>query len=115
VELVDGQQVSFISGALFHHFPNKEAILQALYVDAMRSVQRGYWDALGEEPATVRECVEGVVHHLLSWVEGNPRWARFLYAHGHLDRSCSCPISALASGSAAGIPCHQRSPIHPPR
>ncbi len=75
------------NGALFHHFPNKEAIADALYLEAMRSVQRHYWAALRGEPTTLREGVADIVRNMLTWVETNPRWARFLYAQGHLDWS----------------------------
>jgi AcrR family transcriptional regulator len=75
------------NGALFHHFANKEAIAEALYLEAMRSVQDGYWAVLHKEPATLRESVEGIVRKQLTWVEANPRWAQFLYARGHLDWS----------------------------
>lgn len=75
------------NGGLFHHFPNKEAIAAALYRDAMRSVQQGYWAALKERPATLRDAVAGIVGKLLAWIESNQQWARFLYAQGHLDWS----------------------------
>ena len=75
------------NGALFHHFPNKEAIADALYLEAMRSVQRDYWAALQGKPTTLREGVGDIVRKMLTWVETNPRWARFLYARGHLDWS----------------------------
>jgi AcrR family transcriptional regulator len=75
------------NGALFHHFSNKEAIADALYLEAMRSVQRDYWAALRGEPTTLREGVADIVRNMLTWVESNPRWARFLYAQGHLDWS----------------------------
>jgi AcrR family transcriptional regulator len=75
------------NGALFHHFPNKEAIAEGLYLEAMRAVQQGYWSVLDQQPGTVHESVDGIIRNMLTWVEANPRWARFLYAHGHLDWS----------------------------
>ncbi|QPP10265.1 TetR/AcrR family transcriptional regulator [Streptomyces bathyalis] len=75
------------NGALFHHFPTKDAIAGALYVDAMQSVQDRYWRVLAERPATLAEAVSGVIHQQLSWIEANTRRARFLYAQGHLDWS----------------------------
>ncbi|BBU24737.1 TetR/AcrR family transcriptional regulator [Mycobacterium xenopi] len=75
------------NGALFHHFPNKEAIAAGLYLDAMRCVQEGYWATLKDQPATLRDAVAGIVAKLLGWVESNQQWARFLYAQGHLDWS----------------------------
>jgi AcrR family transcriptional regulator len=75
------------NGALFHHFPNKEAIAGALYLDAMQSVQDGYWAVLNNRPATLRDAVAGIVRHQLAWTASNQQWARFLYAQGHLDWS----------------------------
>lgn len=75
------------NGALFHHFPNKEAIVAALYLDAMRSVQEGYWATLRERPATLRDAVAGIVGKQLTWIEANQQWAQFLYAQGQLDWS----------------------------
>jgi AcrR family transcriptional regulator len=75
------------NGALFHHFPNKEAIASALYLAAMRSVQEGYWATLNERPATLRDAVGGIVGKMLAWIESNQQWARFLYARGQLDWS----------------------------
>jgi AcrR family transcriptional regulator len=75
------------NGALFHHFPNKEAIAEGLYLEAMRAVQQGYWAVLEQRPNTVRESLDGVIGNLLTWVEANPQWAQFLYAQGHLDWS----------------------------
>lgn len=75
------------NGALFHHFPNKEAIAEGLYLEAMRVVQQGYWSVLEQHPASVRDSVQGIIGNLLTWVETNSQWARFLYAQGHLDWS----------------------------
>lgn len=64
-----------------------------MYLAAMRSVQREYWAVLQywavllEEPASLREGVADLVRNMLIWVQANPRWARFLYAQGHLDWS----------------------------
>ena len=73
------------NGALFHHFSSKEAIAGALYVDAMRSVQDGFWNVLRQRPATLREAVGGVIRQQLSWIDDNPDRARFLYGRGQLD------------------------------
>jgi AcrR family transcriptional regulator len=75
------------NGALFHHFPNKEAIAGALYLDAMQSVQRDYWALLDKRPATLRDAVSGIIRQLLAWIESNPAYARFLYSQGDLDWS----------------------------
>ena len=73
------------NGALFHHFATKEAIADALYVDAIASFQKGLWDVLGRRPRSVRAAVRGSISHQLQWIEANEERARFLYMRGHLD------------------------------
>jgi AcrR family transcriptional regulator len=87
------------NGALFHHFANKEAIADALYLDAMQSVQDDYWAVLDEHPASLRDAVGGLVTHMLSWIESHPAWARFLYAQGHLDWSSAAGSELAALNS----------------
>jgi AcrR family transcriptional regulator len=84
------------NGALFHHFANKEAIADALYMDAMQAVQDGYWALLDAQPTSLHAAVGSLITHMLSWIESNPAWARFLYAQGHLDWS-SAAGSELAA------------------
>lgn len=79
------QRSGVSNGALFHHFPNKEAIADALYLEAMVSVQTDYWAALHKKPSSLREAVAGIVGHQLAWVERHPQWAKFLYSRDHLD------------------------------
>jgi AcrR family transcriptional regulator len=73
------------NGALFHHFPAKEAIADALHVDAIASFQRGLWELLERLPRSVRAAVAGTISHQLRWIEDNEDRARFLYMRGHLD------------------------------
>jgi AcrR family transcriptional regulator len=73
------------NGALFHHFSSKEAIADALYVDAMASYQSGLWEMLRRRPRSLRAAVRGAVAHQLSWIELNRDLARFVYLRGHLD------------------------------
>ena len=73
------------NGALFHHFPAKEAIAGALYVDAIASFQQGLWDLVSRKPRSLRAAVHGAIAHQLGWTEQNPDLARFIYARGHLD------------------------------
>jgi AcrR family transcriptional regulator len=72
------------NGALFHHFPTKEAIADALYVEAIASFQDGLWELLRRRPRTLRAAVRGSISHQLRWVEENADRARFLYMRGHL-------------------------------
>ncbi|HXR28920.1 MAG TPA: TetR/AcrR family transcriptional regulator [Solirubrobacteraceae bacterium] len=73
------------NGALFHHFPTKEAIADALYVEAMGSYQQGLWELLRRRPRSLRAGVLGTISHQLSWTEQNEDRARLLYMRGHLD------------------------------
>ncbi|HLM85671.1 MAG TPA: TetR/AcrR family transcriptional regulator [Solirubrobacteraceae bacterium] len=73
------------NGALFHHFATKEAIADALYVDAIASFQQGLWDVLRRRPRSLRAAVSGSISHQLRWIEENEDRARFLYMRGHLD------------------------------
>jgi AcrR family transcriptional regulator len=75
------------NGALFHHFPTKEAIADALYVAAIASFQQGLWDLVGRKPRSLRAAVHGAIAHQLTWTEQNADLARFVYARGHLDWS----------------------------
>jgi AcrR family transcriptional regulator len=73
------------NGALFHQFSTKEAIADALYVEAMASFQQGLWELLDRRPLSLREAVRGVIGHQIGWIEANADRARFVYARGNLD------------------------------
>ena len=73
------------NGALFHHFPAKEAIAAALYVEAIASFQEGLWELVSHAPGSLRDAVHGALEHQLTWTERNADLARFIYARGHLD------------------------------
>jgi AcrR family transcriptional regulator len=73
------------NGALFHHFPTKEAIADALYVEAMASFQEGLWELVRRRPRSLRAAVRGAISHQLHWIEANQDRARFLYMRGHLE------------------------------
>jgi AcrR family transcriptional regulator len=75
------------NGALFHHFPTKDAIAEALYVRGIASYQEGLIRALeshrGAEAA--RATIKSAVHHHLAWVEANRDLAEFMYERGRPD------------------------------
>ncbi len=73
------------NGALFHHFPSKEAIADALYLEAMASFQEGLWGLIRSRPRSLRAAVGGTIGHQLAWVEQHAQLARFVYMRGHLD------------------------------
>lgn len=73
------------NGALFHYFPSKEAIAEALYAGAIASFQEGLWDLVRRNPGSLRAAVHGAVAHQLRWTEEHADLARFVYMRGHLD------------------------------
>ncbi|HEY4025681.1 MAG TPA: TetR/AcrR family transcriptional regulator [Candidatus Dormibacteraeota bacterium] len=73
------------NGALFHHFASKEAIAEALYVDAIASFQEGMWELVRRRPRSLRAAVRGAIGHQLRWTEEHADLARFVYLRGHLD------------------------------
>jgi AcrR family transcriptional regulator len=73
------------NGALFHHFPTKEAIADALYVEGIGSFQEGLWELVRSRPRSLRTAVRAAIEHQLRWIEEHPELARFVYMRGHLD------------------------------
>ena len=73
------------NGALFHHFSSKEAIADALYLEAIKSFQDGLWSLLRSRPRSLHTAVRGTIGHQLGWIERHPDLARFVYLRGHLD------------------------------
>jgi AcrR family transcriptional regulator len=72
------------NGALFHHFRAKEAIADALFVDAVSSYQEGMWELMRRRPRSLRAAVHGAIAHQLGWTEQHADLARFLYMRGPL-------------------------------
>ncbi len=73
------------NGALFHHFPTKEAIAEAIYVDGISSFQGGLREIVAQPPDSLRAAVGAVIGHQLAWTQEHPDQARFIYQRGHLD------------------------------
>jgi AcrR family transcriptional regulator len=85
------------NGALFHHFPSKDAIAEALYLRGIASYQAGLVQALphhrGAKIAQAKAAhakaahatVRAAVHHHLAWVEANRDLAWFMYERGRPD------------------------------
>lgn len=75
------------NGALFHHFPTKDAIAEALYLCGIASYQRGLVETLERHrgPKAARSAVKAAVHHHLTWVESNRDLAWFMYERGRPD------------------------------
>jgi AcrR family transcriptional regulator len=93
------------NGALFHHFPTKEAVADALYVEAMASAQEGLWELVRSRPRSLRAAVRGVIANQLGWVEEHADLARFVYMRGHLDwqTPASAELAALNRDLAAAF------------
>jgi AcrR family transcriptional regulator len=93
------------NGALFHHFPSKEAIADALYLDAIVSFQEGLWELLRHRPGSLEAAVRGAVAHQLAWTEEHADLARFVYLRGHLDWEAPAgeKLAALNRGLATAF------------
>jgi AcrR family transcriptional regulator len=84
------------NGALFHHFASKEAIADALYVEALASFQDGLWALLRRKPRALRSAMRGVLGHQLTWTEENQDLARFLYMRGEIDWNTPAGVELAA-------------------
>ncbi len=74
------------NGALFHHFPTKKAIADALYVEGIASFQEGAREIVRQPPPrSLLAAVRAVIGHQLAWTEQHADLARFIYQRGHLD------------------------------
>jgi AcrR family transcriptional regulator len=75
------------NGALFHHFPSKDAIAGALYLRGIAAYQTGLVKALEQHrgPKAARATIGAAVHHHLAWVEANRDLASFMYERGRPD------------------------------
>jgi len=66
-------------GALYHHFPDKQALAAALYVELMEGFQEGFLKQLRSR-AGAEEGVKAGVHFYLRWVSSNRAAASFVLA-----------------------------------
>lgn len=66
------------TGSIYHFFAGKDAILGALYLEALRSYQAELLARLARARSG-RGAVRGIVEHVLDWVEAHPDAARFLF------------------------------------
>ena len=91
------------NGALFHHFASKEAIADALYVEAIASFQHGLWELLRRKPRSPRAMVQETIAHQLRWIEQHPDLASFVYRRGSLgwDSPAGAELLALNRELAA--------------
>jgi AcrR family transcriptional regulator len=74
------------TGSIYHHFPNKEGLAAALYLEGIARYQGGISTVLSTRPAG-QAGVRGIVAHHLGWAVQHPDWARFLLAtHASVHR-----------------------------
>ena len=73
------------NGTLFHRFPTKEAIADALYLESIADFQEGLWRLLAQRPRSLRAAVRGTIAHQIEWIEANVERARFVYTRGTLE------------------------------
>lgn len=67
-------------GSLYHHFPNKEAVVAALYVNLIADYQNGA-EAAVSRGRTPRARVRAAVEHHILWSISHEAATRFLLAH----------------------------------
>jgi AcrR family transcriptional regulator len=65
------------NGSLFHHFPSKEALAGAVYVDCAARYQRAFLAELDRHD-DAQTAVREIVHMHLRWCADHPEMARFL-------------------------------------
>lgn len=65
------------TGSLYHHFPSKEHLAAALYLEALEDFQAGFAAAIESAP-DARAGIEAGVRFHLGWVGRHPRRARLL-------------------------------------
>lgn len=65
------------NGSFFHHFPSKEALAGAVYVDCVLRYQQAFLDELARH-AEAEEAVRAIVGMHLRWCADNPEMTRFL-------------------------------------
>lgn len=67
-------------GALYHHFADKEALIDALYIELTEVVQADFLSALRAH-RSAEDGVKAIVHWYLRWVSDNQAAARVLLGH----------------------------------
>ncbi|MEU9804178.1 TetR/AcrR family transcriptional regulator [Streptomyces sp. NPDC051000] len=67
------------NGSFFHHFPNKQDLAEAVYLQGLEQHQAELLAVLTPELG-LRAGIEEVVHRHLAWMAEHPRLAAFLLA-----------------------------------
>jgi AcrR family transcriptional regulator len=69
-------------GSLYHHFGSKERLAIALYLEGIRSYQRGLLLRIARCPSA-KKGIQAIVKFHLTWVDNNRDWAGFLFNQRH--------------------------------
>lgn len=72
------------NGSFFHHFADKEAVAEALYLDALAGYHGQVLGAI-EAATEAAAGIAALVRTHLAWVQAHPDLARFLFARGTPD------------------------------
>lgn len=67
-------------GSLYHHFPSKEAVAAALYVNLINAYKTSLEEALATTSGP-RAWVRAIIEHHIRWSMSNAAATRFLLAH----------------------------------
>src|SRR3954468_22179852 len=65
-------------GAIYHHFPDKERLAEAVWLDALERYQAGFVDTL--RGGAAREGIVGAVEYRLAWVAAHRTDAALLFS-----------------------------------
>src|SRR5919109_4575097 len=94
-------------GSIYHHFGGKEELATTLYVEGLRSYQRGFLAVLRRERDAERG-IKAMVRHHLRWVADNPEMTRFLFARRDDDKRVHELNRETFAATAAWLEPHMR-------
>src|SRR3954452_5293850 len=66
-------------GAVYHHFPDKERLAEAVWLDALERYQAGVLDVL-RASSGARDGIEGAVAYHLDWIAAHREDATLLFS-----------------------------------
>lgn len=72
------QEAGVSNGSLYHHFPTKAQLADALYAEALRELHAALLQPLAGR-ASARTVVRAMVRLFIEWVESHPVQARLLH------------------------------------
>jgi AcrR family transcriptional regulator len=95
-------------GSIYHHFGGKEELAAELYLQGLRSYQRGFLAVLRRERDAERG-IKAMVRHHLRWVADNPEMTRFLFARRDDDERVHELNRETFAATAAWLEPHMRA------